>query len=178
MRILLFGVTALLFLLTGCNATKITPDQAELSTISPAFIVPKSSPGEVSFAFRTYCLNGPRDRSRMEEKLRNADYIPTRAARPGHMQIFVVDSRRPAIALKDTSCMVRAVSRTGQREKIVDYIARELPGAQPIRVDQFEDTWVTTTPEPGIIATERSYDYNNTLLYSVIFTRTGKTHSP
>ncbi len=142
----------------ACGAP-ISTDQAELRNIRPSNRIPKSSPAQFIKAFDQFCISGPRDRQRRETLLRDANYVPTKRWRAGEPQVFLVDDRRPAIVLSETICSARALSRTGQTERVRDFVKAEFPNARALRPAPFgkdvEQVWQVFTPAPAMIATER-----------------------
>ncbi|MCV2888051.1 hypothetical protein [Ruegeria aquimaris] len=160
---------------SGCVQQGTGPDAAELRNIAPWNIVPKSSPAQLVTAFRQFCVEAPASRSAQEGKLRNASYVPTAPRNGNKPQVFLVDDRRPAIVVSDTTCMARAYARTGQTEKMNDYVASAFPDARPVSPDSlpktFEQAWSVNLPDAAIIATERVNDLGNSSGYGLILHR-------
>ncbi|MCR9124571.1 MAG: hypothetical protein NXH82_00445 [Rhodobacteraceae bacterium] len=143
--------------LAGCD---ITPDKAELANLAPWNAVPKSSPRQLLSMFETVCIDGPAGRTATRAMLRDLGYVPTGPARTGRGQLFLVDDRRPAVALTEDMCMVRAAARTGQTELFRDWMAHRFPAARQMPRDRAprrtEDAWLVALPDPAIIATQRT----------------------
>ncbi|MGX9356569.1 hypothetical protein ACS3SW_15810 [Roseobacteraceae bacterium S113] len=161
--------------LTACGP-EIRPDRAELVNMRFSNQVPKSSPAQLVGAFDRHCINGENTREAQEAELRAASYVP----RPtkNDVQLFLVDNRRPAVALTDRICMVKARSRTGQTERFTNYVAETFPDATPLDKSTFstrlENAWAVRDPAPGIIATERRVDRGNETTYALIHFRADK----
>ncbi|MEX0339191.1 MAG: hypothetical protein AB3N11_09155 [Arenibacterium sp.] len=155
------GLIAVLSMALGaCSADHVSSEAAELSNTWAFLEVPKSSPTQLVASFARYCANKPDTVETADAALRAAGYVPVsnqRAARA-----YVVDYNRPAIALSDRMCLVRAKSRTGQTDAFQNYITRAFPAAQPIDPAplgrRIEQAWRVPGPSPRIIATERGAD--------------------
>lgn len=142
-----------LIALAACTAPGATPaDRAELSTIKSRNIAPKLSPEDLVTAFQRLCLNAPRDRAAHEAALRAAGYVPTG---PGATQVFLVDDKRPDIALTDTTCVARATARTVQAAQAAAFIRQTYPNARDAQAAGLEHAWQTTQ---GTIATRRAFE--------------------
>ena len=157
-------------LLAGCSAEGLSPDEAEVANIRKAHIVPKSSPGQLVNAFDRFCVKAPTNAKAREADLRGANYVPYRSKPRKGVQIWVVDSTRPAIGVSDAMCLVRARSRTGQTEKLRRYVAEAFPTAksiapQPLGRD-IEQAWAL--PGDRILATQRTAGLGNHTAYSLI----------
>ncbi|MGC3939149.1 hypothetical protein ACOTTU_15205 [Roseobacter sp. EG26] len=127
-----------------------------------ANLVPKSNPASMIRAFDRFCVQGPQDRSASEQKLRNAGYVPLPQEVAG-VKAYVVDDRRPAVAVSDTMCLVQAESRTGQTTRFQNFVAETYPEAQPVDPaplgDNIEQAWSVPSDPPQLIATERTESF-------------------
>lgn len=127
------GAAALL--LSACTSN-VPADSYELANIEAGNIIPKSSPTAFVTAFETFCLPGVDDPAALPGHLRAADYVefPEQGERPFRM--FVVDDRRPAVAIAVTAdgvfCGVTAESRTGQTTRVQASVAENFPAAMPV----------------------------------------------
>ena len=157
-------------LLAGCSAEGLSPDEAEVANIRKAHIVPNSSPGQLVNAFDRFCVEAPTSAKARETALRRANYVPYRSKPRKGVQIWVVDSKRPAIGISDAMCLVRARSRTGQTEKLRRYVAATFPTARPIAPRPFgrdiEQAWAL--PGDRILATQRAAGLGNHTSYSLV----------
>ena len=154
------GLAALL--LAGCQApVTSSPELIELSNIKPANIVPKSTPSQLVSTFRRVCLAD--SLAGAEQALRKRDYIrKPRRGRTG-VDSYVVDNRNPAVMLSGEadrfSCVVLAEARTGQTNRIEDFVKAEFPKAveiDPRRIGpRTERAWLAAGPNGGIIYTQR-----------------------
>ncbi|MFK7875999.1 MAG: hypothetical protein AB8B71_09505 [Paracoccaceae bacterium] len=165
--------------LSGCASTLPGSDRAELGNISRSNIVPKSTPTALLVGFHDFCVNAPPTRAAKEDHLRSAAYVPT-SPKTADLQVFLSDDARPAIAISDTMCLAQARSRTGQTQRVQDYVAKTFPDARALDVTkidtELEQAWVTATP--AIIATQRTNSINNTPDYAVIYFRDRANVSP
>lgn len=162
------GVLATLAL-TACGPD-IDSDTAELATIYPWNVLPKSSPTALRQTFDRYCVNGPTSPAALEARLRAAGYV--RMKHTGAAQVYLVDDRRPAVVLSDRLCGARATSRTGQTEEINTYVARTFPKARSVSTEtidaEVEQAWAI---EGGMIATTRSRWVGNRAAFGVLIFR-------
>ncbi|MBW4709686.1 hypothetical protein KX928_18010 [Roseobacter sp. YSTF-M11] len=146
------------FLLTACSAEGVSPDTAELRNMWRANLVPKSSPAVMVSAFDRFCAIGPRD----DATLRAAGYVPLPQEVPG-ARAYVIDDRRPAVAVSDSMCVVQAESRTGQTARFRNYIAATYPDARPVDPEplgrNIEQAWSVASDPPTLIATERTESF-------------------
>lgn len=146
--------------LGACSAQNVAPDAAELANISAFKMVPKSSPRQLVLAFDRFCVNRKDTLAAQDDALRAAGYVPVAAAPNATARTYVVDSDRPAIAMSERMCVVRARSRTGQTDRFETYIAdtfeqaRSLPPAAFGR--RIEKAWQLNDQPARVIATERS----------------------
>ena len=150
-------------------------DQAELANIKPSNIVPKSSPSQLVKVFDQFCTDAPRRHSEHEAALRNASYVPKQPRQISAPQVFLVDDLRPAVAVSDTVCMVQARSRTGQTERVADYVAARFANAKPLDPaplgHHIERAWSVSLPDAAVIATERRLTLDGVTSFSVILFR-------
>ena len=144
-------------LLAGCSVDGISPDQAEVNNMWEVHKVPKSAPAAFVRTFDRFCANGAASRSDLDRDLRGANYVPLTAKPRKGVRVYVVDNRRPAVAVSDTMCLVQAKSRTGQTDRVRHYVADNFPNAQPTDASQLgrdvEQAWVL--PDNRIVATQR-----------------------
>lgn len=161
------------FVLAACSAQGISPDTAELRNMWRSNLVPKSSPALMVSAFDRFCAQGPRD----DATLRAAGYVPLPNRAPG-ARAYVIDDRRPAVAVSDRMCVVQAESRTGQTARFQNYVTATYPGARPIDPaplgKSIEQAWSLPTNPPSLIATERTVSLG-WYRYALIFFRPGAT---
>jgi len=157
-------------LLAGCSAEGLTPDEAEVANIRRAHLVPKAAPAGFVKAFDRFCTNAPDSAAELETALRGADYVPYRSTPRKGVRVWVVDSKRPAVGVTDTMCLVQARSRTGQTEKVRRYVADTFPEARPTAPTPFgrdiEQAWVL--PGNRILATRRYVETGNHTTYALI----------
>lgn len=162
---------SILLLVAACGQP-IGSDQAELRNIKPYNRVPKSSPTQFVKAFDRFCLSPVNGLETRESRLRKASYVPTQT---GELKVFLVDDRRPAIVLGKHICSARALSRTGQTEKLQVYIASNFPNARPLDPSAFghdvEQAWRISSPIPAFIATERTLTIDGYTGYAVTIFR-------
>lgn len=168
------GLLALLAL-TGCSdAAQPQADRLELATIPHWKEVPKSSPSQFVRTFERFCANRSAGMAAMDATLRKAGYVPKVAASARRPAIYVVDDRRPAVVVGERICGVRAVSRTGQTERMNRYVAAAFPEARPVGTQGFstdvEQVWQI---EGGMIATTRNDWVGNRSAYTVALFRPG-----
>lgn len=161
------------FALAACSAQGVSPDTAELRNMWRFNLVPKSSPALMVSAFDRFCVEGPRD----DAALRAAGYVPLPEKTPG-ARAYVIDDRRPAVAVSDKMCVVQAESRTGQTTRFQNYVAATYPGARavdPAPLGQnIEQAWALPTNPPALIATERTVSVG-WYRYALIYFRPGAT---
>ncbi len=154
--------------LAACSNAAPTPDRLELATIPRWREVPKSTPAQLVTAFDRFCVEGAPDMAARDADLRAAGYVPKVRATTTRPALYVVDDRRPAVAVSDRLCAVRAIARTGQRERVNRYVADTFPAARPLARDglsrDVEQAW---TIEGGIIATTRNLWAGNVTTYTV-----------
>ena len=159
-------------LTTGCVQGDTQADRAELRNIRPWNVVPLSSPSQLERGFDQFCVTAPNSRKGQEAKLRKAGYVPTRARNAVDAQVFLIDTRMPAIFVSDRMCMARARARTGQTARIQGYVDATFPKATPVDASAFasdiEQAWQVETPSRAIIATQRSQDANGESVFAVI----------
>lgn len=148
--------------LTACSSQNVSPDTAELRNIKWSNQVPKSKPHQITQAFDRYCTHGPRDAKASEAKLRKAGYVPLPEKVRG-IKAFVIDDRRPAVAVSSKMCLVQADSRTGQITRFRNYVAKTFPDARPIDPEplgkNIEQAWQIPSDPPALIATERTESF-------------------
>ncbi|MEP2641861.1 hypothetical protein [Roseobacter sp.] len=110
-------------------------------------------------AFDTFCTNGPRTAAGVETSLRAAGYVPL-PKRTAGVKAFVVDTKKPAVAVSDSMCLVQADARTGQTTRFQTYVAETYPNARTLDPatlgDDIEQAWSIPSDPPAIIATERT----------------------
>lgn len=159
--------------LVGCTGS-ITSDQAELWNIKFGNRVPKSSPSQFVRAFDKFCVE-PESPSAREKLLRKASFIPTKPKRPDKPQVYFVDDRRPAIVISGTLCSARALSRTGQTQRLRSYIEtkfRIVRSLQPSSVGpEVEQLWQIDGPARVLIATERGQTIDGLTTFAVTIFR-------
>ena len=157
-------------LLAGCSADGLSPDEAEVANISRAHVVPKSAPAAFVKAFDRFCANAPDSASALEADLRGSNYVPYRSKPRKGVQVWVVDSKRPAVGVSETMCLVQARSRTGQTERVRRYVADTFPDARPTAPAPFgrdiEQAWAL--PGNRILATRRHVETGNISTYALI----------
>ncbi len=163
------SVLAGCLMLTACSAQGVSSDTAELRNMWRANLVPKSSPALMVSAFDRFCAQGPRD----DATLRAAGYVPLPERSPG-ARAYVIDDRRPAVAVSERMCVVQAESRTGQTARFQNYVTATYPGARPIDPAplgrNIEQAWSLPTDPPSLIATERTVSLG-WYRYALIFFR-------
>lgn len=156
-RAALVGLTSAA-VLAGCSVDGISPDQAEVNNMWEVYKVPKSAPAAFVGTFDRFCTNGVSSRSDLDRSLRAAHYVPLQAKPRQGVRVYVVDDRRPAVAVSDTMCLVQAKSRTGQTDLVRRYVADVFPDARPTDASQLgrdvEQAWVL--PDNRIVATQRT----------------------
>ena len=160
-------------LLAGCTAADLGPDALEVANIKRSHIVPKSSPGALVHAFDKYCVNGPRDRALADTLLRKSSYVPRPRRGQNKARVYVIDNKRPLVALTQNICVVQARSRTGQTHKFRAYIAKTFPRAKPVPPGTFwhniEQAWAIPSDPPAIVATQRDLEPGNFSRYGLIY---------
>jgi len=157
-----------LAVLAACTDAPPPPDRLELATIPRWREVPKSTPAQLVAAFDRFCVEGAPDMAARDAELRAAGYVPKLRASAGRPALYVVDDRRPAVAVSDRLCAVRAVARTGQTERVNRYVADTFPAARPVSTDglarDVEQAWATGG---RLIATARNLWAGNVTTYTV-----------
>jgi len=155
--------------LSACSAGRLDADRLELATIPYRKEIPKSSPGQFVGTFDRFCSHRPAGMASMDDRLRAAGFVPRirpSGRRPG---VYVVDDNRPAVMVDRRICGVRAVSRTGQTDRVNRYIAKTYPTARPIDPagisKDVEQAWAIPG---GLIATTRTNLASNRTTYSLI----------
>jgi len=151
--------------LAACTTPGATPaDRAELATIKPRNIAPKSTAEDLVTTFQQVCLNAP-NRAVQEATLRAAGYVPTGT---GTTQVFLVDDKRPDIVLTDATCVARATARTGQAAGAAAFIHDAYPNARPAKVSgrNIEQAWQTNQ---GTIATRRAFEDGVNTYWLILF---------
>ncbi|MCF6231955.1 MAG: hypothetical protein L3J36_02445 [Rhodobacteraceae bacterium] len=160
-------------LLAGCTTAGLGPDALEVANIKRSNIVPKSSPGALVHAFDKYCVNGPRDRTLADALLRKSNYVPRPRRGQNKTRVYVIDNKRPLVALTQNICVVQARSRTGQTHKFRAYIANTFPRAKPVPPGTFwhniEQAWAVPSDPPAIVATQRDLEPGNFSRYGLIY---------
>lgn len=160
-------------LLAACSAQGVSSDTAELRNMWRFNLVPKSSPAVMVSAFDRFCTTGPRD----DATLRAAGYVPL-PERAAGARAYVINDRRPAVAVSDKMCVVQAESRTGQTTRFQNYVAATYPEARPIDPaplgKNIEQAWSLPTNPPSLIATERTVSLG-WYRYALIHFRPGAT---
>lgn len=159
---------AALLCLSACAPQGLDPaDRAELDNMWRSYLVPKSTSDQLVAAFADFCLDAPR--AEVETVLRNADYVPLPERAPG-ARGWVVDDRRPAVAISDTMCVVRAKSRSGQTAAFENMVRTRFPDARPLDREDFgediEAVWQVS--RAGLVASERERDIDF-FIYSLIY---------
>jgi hypothetical protein len=157
-----------LLAVAACAPAGLNPaDRAELDNMWRAYLVPKSTSDQLVSAFSDFCLDAPR--AEVETVLRNADYVPLPDRRAG-AQGWVVDDRRPAVAVSDKMCVVRAKSRSGQTAAFANLIETRFPNARPLDREDFgeniEAVWQVS--RAALVASERERDIDF-FIYSLIY---------
>lgn len=156
----------------GCTKAA-SPDALELFNTFDGNVVPKSSATAFVSAFDTFCVNAPDSIDDVDKALRDVSYVPT-STRNG-TRLYIVDDSRPAIAISERSCAVRALSRTGQTDRVKRYMAETFPDAKPLTPAAFgkdvEQVWKVGEPRPGAIVTTRTVELGTTTSYTLIFLR-------
>lgn len=149
-----------LMALSGCLAS--TADEVELSNMRLWNAIPKSTANQFVTAFADLCAAPIKSGAAFEATLRAADYVPTGRPDARGTQVFLVDDRRPAIMVRDTTgvraCGVAARARTGQRQRVNDDISTIFPGAREVpadRVEGAEQVWLDTRAPGRVIFTSR-----------------------
>lgn len=156
------------FSLASCGPSGLSPaDRAELDNMWRFNQAPKSDPSQMVAAFDRFCVTTPRGSA--EAALRRAGYVPLPEKTSG-ARGWVVDDSRPAVAVSDKMCVVRAKSRSGQTSRFTDYVARAFPQATPTDPqplgDAIEAAW--RVPGPALVATERRRDVDF-FVYTLIY---------
>lgn len=125
---------ALVLALAACAPAPDTPEAFELANIRPGNVVPKSSPAQMVAAFETYCLAATPAQARAA--LRRGDYVQVARPTGAQFDFYVVDDRKPAVALHDGAagsfCATTAEARTGQSNRVEDFVAARFAGARPV----------------------------------------------
>lgn len=157
-----------LAVVAACSDAAPSPDRLELATIPRWREVPKSTPAQLVAAFDRFCTDRAPDMDAQDAKLRAAGYLPKVRARADRPALYVVDDRRPAVAVSDRICAVRAIARTGQRERVNRYVADTFPTARALARDglsrDVEQAWAI---DGGMIATTRNLWVGNVTTYTV-----------
>lgn len=168
-------IFASILAIAGCTSDMPAADRAELGNIAPWNVVPKSSPAQLVQTFDRFCMRADTSPQAFEALARDASYVPANAYRVGAARVYLVDDRRPAIAVTDTMCLVRAAPRTGQADSVQDYVAETYPDATPLAPASFgagiERAWQLRIPGDAVIATRRLLDVNIDPVYEVILFR-------
>ncbi|MFK7870538.1 MAG: hypothetical protein AB8B58_15025 [Roseobacter sp.] len=154
--------------LASCGTSGLSPaDRSELDNMWRFNQAPKSDPSQMVAAFDRFCVNTPR--ASAETALRRVGYVPLPEKTPG-AQGWVVDDSRPAVAISDKMCVVRAKSRSGQTSRFTDYVARAFPQAAPtdpaLLGEAVEAAW--RVAGPALVATERRRDVDF-FVYTLIY---------
>jgi hypothetical protein len=157
-----------LLALTACAPAGLSPaDRAELDNMWRASLVPKSTSEQLVSAFADFCLDTPR--AQVETVLRDADYVPL-PERTAGARGWVVDDRRPAVAVSDKMCVVRAKSRSGQTAAFANLVEKRFPNARPLDPEDFgeniEAVWQVS--QERLVASERQRDIDF-FIYSLIY---------
>jgi hypothetical protein len=163
----------LLCALAACGPAVPGPDAAELETIFPSYVVPKSSPAAFVRTFAAVCGVAP---SSQEAAARDLGYVPAEPPRrAGAPRLFAVDSTSPGLRLGDRLCVAEAVSRTGQTNAAMRHVARAHPDARdlPPEGPGVERLW--RLPDGSLIATRRWRDGENLPRYALIRFRGDQT---
>jgi len=162
-----------LSVLTGCSAAALGPDALEIANIRHYNEVPRSSPTAMVRAFDRFCVNRPATLQASDAQLRAASYVPTRKQAGSGVRLYLVDDKRPAVAISRNMCLVQAATRTGQTEMLRAYTAKAFPDARPMSPDDFgediEQAWAVPGNPPAIIATQRRLEPGNRSRYALIF---------
>jgi len=158
--------------IAGCSSAMPDADTLELATIPHWREVPDSSPTKFVKTFDQFCVNRPKGMAAMDNMLRRASYVPKPKINPKGPTVYVVYDKRPAVAVNDHICGVRALTRTGQTERVGRYITETFPEARPASKDQFsndvEQVWQING---GMIATMRSNWVGNRSEYTLVLYR-------
>lgn len=174
--VLSFGLT-LGLVLAACSSSALGPDRAELANLSKWNAVPKSTPSAFVQTFDQVCVKTAPSLADLDASLRQANYVPADKSAASGTVLYLVDDRRPAIAVSDTMCLAQALSRTGQAERVREYVAQNFPNAQQMNPKSFkteiEHAWSVDTPFPGILATQRRINIDATTGYALIYFRPG-----
>ena len=143
--------------LAACSTEPVSPDAAEFANAWRSNLVPKSSPSALIGAFDRFCVSRP---SNVDATLRRAGYVPVPGSKRGDARAYIVDDRRPAVAVGDQICMVEAKSRTGQTDRMQGYMRERFPDTRPLSVKSFgmniEQAW--SVGSEAIVATQRERD--------------------
>lgn len=143
--------------LTACTQTA-TPDMLELRNIRQDNIIPKSTPSTFVSTFKTFCMAFNGDLAAMDRRLRAADYVPLPRNNRG-VRTYLVDTRRPAVMLTDTGCVVAAASRTGQTERVQSFVSAEFPDAVAFPAEGWgkdaEQAWILPSRGKAVLFTLR-----------------------
>jgi len=155
--------------LAGCSEARPDADRLELATLPQWTEVPKSSPYQFVTAFAQYCMGRPSGMAATDTMLRKAGYVPRHPATARRPALYLVDDWRPAVVADDRLCGVRAVSRTGQTDRLNRFIGESFPASRPLPPARFgvdvEQAWSTDT---GMIATMRNDWVGNRSTYTVV----------
>jgi len=164
-----------LSVLAGCSAAALGPDALEIANIRHYNEVPRSSPTAMVRAFDRFCVNRPATLQASDAQLRAASYVPTRKRAGSNVRLYLVDDKRPAVAISPNMCLVQASTRTGQTQKARDYTAKVFPDARPMSPTDFgediEQAWMVPGNPPAIIATLRRLEPGNRSRYALIYYR-------
>jgi len=167
------GVAALATL-AACSAESPDADAMELANMWHGYVVPKSHPKTFVSTFDSYCTDRSGDFRSLDRRLRAASYVPTKSTSGKAVRLYVVDDRRPAVAVGRRSCTVYARSRTGQTDRVGRYVSETFPEARPADPGQFgrdiEQAWLING---GIVATMRKFDADNKTSFALIRYRHG-----
>ncbi len=105
----------------------------------------------------------------VDDRLRAASYVPKVQGSAKRPALYVVDDKRPAVVVNAQTCGVRAISRTGQTDRVNRYVAETFPDAKPLNPSQFSNDVEQVWSIPGgIIATTRNDWVGNSSAYTLI----------
>ena len=161
------AIVSAALLASGCTLPDASPEEIELANMRPSNVIPKSSPGQFVSAFEQFCTDLLDRPDRRDTVLRAADYVPTTGRPRNGARLYVVDDRRPAVAViadpRSIGCAVMAEPRTGQTDEVRRWVAREFPAATARTSSEVdigrtgEDAWTfpTGNGRTGLIFTMR-----------------------
>lgn len=154
-------------------------DRVELANIRTSMVTPRTSPNAFVAAFEAYCLAPSIEVARA--RLRDDDYVPARRRASG-LEPWFVDSTKPDVSLQpvdgDFNCGIIATARTGQAQRVAEFVAETFPSAraaEPSRISPTtEQVWLAAEPRGGLLSTARGGLPPANATFSFLVVRTGR----